>query len=197
MAELQDAFERDEDPLSAPPKGRRYTPESVGGLLKLFFRSLPNPAFPLKLYATFVKVGWGRPVMMICGASVLRPRLTRLPLPKRRQIGQLQDKSRRIVELKETLANYVPPAHANVLRVLMPFLLSVSEHADVNKMTIDNLALVFGPTLLRPNSLTVGLLSLSWSGACRWRGAFVVLLSTYPRLADTAPIPRRAPGTAV
>lgn len=46
----------DQDPLSNPPKGRKYTPESVGGLLKLFFRMLPNPAFPLKLYTTFIKV---------------------------------------------------------------------------------------------------------------------------------------------
>jgi hypothetical protein len=56
MAELREAFEMDQDPLHSPPKGRKYTSESVGGLLKLFFRMLPNPAFPLKLYTTFIKV---------------------------------------------------------------------------------------------------------------------------------------------
>lgn len=42
------------------------------------------------------------------------------------------------------------------MQVLMPFLKQVAQEADVNKMYIDNLALVFGPTLMRPHKAPVG-----------------------------------------
>lgn len=57
IAEMQAAFERDEDPLSQPNANKLYTVESVAGLLKLYLRSLPNPVFPAKLYNTFIAVG--------------------------------------------------------------------------------------------------------------------------------------------
>jgi hypothetical protein len=35
---------------------RKYNPEDVATLLKLYLRSLPNPVFPAKLYMTFAEV---------------------------------------------------------------------------------------------------------------------------------------------
>lgn len=55
LDELRAAFERDEDPLEDTASSA-YSVESVAGLFKLFFRMLPNPVFPRKLYSTFVAV---------------------------------------------------------------------------------------------------------------------------------------------
>eukprot|EP00039_Didymoeca_costata_P005783 m.84544 g.84544 ORF g.84544 m.84544 type:complete len:450 (+) comp12972_c0_seq1:427-1776(+) len=54
----------------------------------------------------------------------------------------------RTVKVKELLQK-LPKPHIALLQELIPFLLRVSQHSEENKMTIRNLAVVFGPTLLR------------------------------------------------
>lgn len=63
------------------------------------------------------------------------------------RIGALRDAAARVADLKTACAT-LPVAHRAVLRVLLPFLLRVARHAAVNRMTVANLAVVFGPTLL-------------------------------------------------
>lgn len=160
--ELEKAFEADEDLLAKADAPRLYTSESVAGLLKLYFRLLPNPVFPRKLYNTFVTVSLTFGISRVDSYLLFNPAwLVSLNFP---QIGQLKDQDRRIAELKETLSNYVPSAHVAVLQVLMPFLKEVAAESAVNKMSIDNLALVFGPTLLRPHARTV-----VWEALLLWR----------------------------
>uniref|UniRef100_A0A8C6J9X2 Uncharacterized protein n=1 Tax=Melopsittacus undulatus TaxID=13146 RepID=A0A8C6J9X2_MELUD len=47
------------------------------------------------------------------------------------------------------LLNCLPKAHQNLFQFLSAFLLKVATHSAVNFMTLENLAVVFGPTLFK------------------------------------------------
>uniref|UniRef100_UPI00398E5316 active breakpoint cluster region-related protein-like n=1 Tax=Pristiophorus japonicus TaxID=55135 RepID=UPI00398E5316 len=51
-----------------------------------------------------------------------------------------------------SLLNQLPQPNLNTFLYLMQHLKRVTEHEEVNKMTLHNLATVFGPSLLRPKS---------------------------------------------
>eukprot|EP00730_Choanoeca_flexa_P017148 TRINITY_DN8215_c0_g1_i2.p1 TRINITY_DN8215_c0_g1~~TRINITY_DN8215_c0_g1_i2.p1 ORF type:complete len:569 (+),score=121.02 TRINITY_DN8215_c0_g1_i2:102-1808(+) len=57
-----------------------------------------------------------------------------------------QDLDRQLYGLQLLVAQ-LPKAHAATLKVLLDFLMEVADKADVNKMTVANLAVVFAPTL--------------------------------------------------
>ncbi|KAM9264996.1 rho GTPase-activating protein 9 [Morus bassanus] len=57
-----------------------------------------------------------------------------------------QDQVERVAELVQSL----PPANYATLRYLLAHLCRVMERVDVNRMTRQNIGIVFGPTLLRP-----------------------------------------------
>ncbi|NXW63847.1 RHG15 protein, partial [Eurystomus gularis] len=54
------------------------------------------------------------------------------------------------VERAAALVRSLPPANYATLRYLLAHLCRVTEHVDVNRMTRQNIGIVFGPTLLRP-----------------------------------------------
>ncbi|NWZ28690.1 RHG15 protein, partial [Asarcornis scutulata] len=68
-----------------------------------------------------------------------------------------QEQVQRVAELVQSL----PPPNYATLRYLVAHLCRVMERADVNLMTRQNIGIVFGPTLLRPErepgSLAVGM----------------------------------------
>eukprot|EP01104_Vermistella_antarctica_P011350 TRINITY_DN3158_c0_g1_i2.p1 TRINITY_DN3158_c0_g1~~TRINITY_DN3158_c0_g1_i2.p1 ORF type:complete len:589 (+),score=112.43 TRINITY_DN3158_c0_g1_i2:277-2043(+) len=97
---------------------RTPDPHIISGLLKLYFRELPEPLLTFELYDDFVILG-------------------DLPVAGRR------------AALKQLLSQ-LPPAHIEVLKLLVFFLANVAAHASVNLMGVENLATVFGPNLLRP-----------------------------------------------
>ncbi|NWX08602.1 RHG15 protein, partial [Caloenas nicobarica] len=88
----------------------------VAGALKLFFRELPEPLVPYRLFDPFIEA-----------------------INRQEQIKQ-------VAELVQSL----PPANYATLRYLLAHLCRVMERADVNRMTCQNIGIVFGPTLLRP-----------------------------------------------
>ena len=49
------------------------------------------------------------------------------------------------------IKSHLPPQHINVLRFLLEFLNEISAKSDMNKMTVQNLSIVFGPTILIPS----------------------------------------------
>ncbi|XP_074021047.1 rho GTPase-activating protein 9 [Numenius arquata] len=102
----------------------------VTGALKLFFRELPEPLVPYRLFDSFIEA-------------------VKLPDP--------QEQVERVAELVQTL----PPPNYATLRYLLAHLCRVMERVDVNRMTRQNIGIVFGPTLLRPErepgSLAVGM----------------------------------------
>ncbi|EGD78302.1 hypothetical protein PTSG_12878 [Salpingoeca rosetta] len=99
-----------------------FNVSAVAGLLKLFLRELPNPVFTRNLHDTF------------------------------REIARLSNEDDRIAQLKETIANYLPTAHTEVLRDVLNLLHAVAERSEINKMSAANLAVVFAPTLMRKGS---------------------------------------------
>ncbi|XP_034551402.1 rho GTPase-activating protein 4a [Notolabrus celidotus] len=111
---LRDAFERGEDPLAE----QRFDLDSVAGVLKLYFRGLENPLFPIE------------------STSLLL------------EHAQIKNEAERAAQLKTVISCYPEPVII-VMRYLFAFLHHVSEYSDENMMQPYNLAVCFGPSLVR------------------------------------------------
>ncbi|XP_040008476.1 rho GTPase-activating protein 4-like [Xiphias gladius] len=111
---LRDAFERGEDPLAE----QRYDLDSVAGVLKLYFRGLENPLFPIESTNQLLEQ------------------------------SQIKDKTERAAQLKAIISSYPEPVII-VMRYLFAFLHHVSQYSDENMMQPYNLAVCFGPSLVR------------------------------------------------
>ena len=107
---------------SSCPEGitERTDVHSTCGLLKLFLRELPDPLLTFKFYEPFVYV----------------------------QRNQVFDLTTKLMHMKNLL-NALPEVNVTLLKELIQFLHKVAEHSAKNKMTMSNLAIVFGPELLR------------------------------------------------
>jgi len=92
----------------------------AAGVLKQYLRKLPEPLIPFSHYADFIRVGT-------------------LSLKDPSRNGKLRE-----------LMTKLPKVNLALLTYLMRFLKEVSKNSDVNKMTPDNIAIVFAPNLLRP-----------------------------------------------
>ncbi|XP_029025495.1 rho GTPase-activating protein 24 isoform X2 [Betta splendens] len=94
---------------------------TVASLLKLYLRELPEPVIPFSLYEEF----------LTCAKL----------LSKDDEMGKKE--LRRLVES-------LPPVNYNLLKYICRFLDEVQSYSGVNKMSVQNLATVFGPNILRP-----------------------------------------------
>ncbi|CAN9509623.1 unnamed protein product [Ophioblennius macclurei] len=92
---------------------------AVSGVLKLFFRELPEPLVPTELFQSLT------------------------------QAVEKQDLDSRLNSLLSLLQS-CPDANRHTFLYLLHHLRRVSEQQHVNKMSLLNLATVFGPSLLRP-----------------------------------------------
>ncbi|XP_028265950.1 SLIT-ROBO Rho GTPase-activating protein 3-like [Parambassis ranga] len=111
---LKDAFERGEDPLAE----RQYDLDSVAGVLKLYFRCLENPLFPIDSTGQLL------------------------------EHAQIKNEADRAAQLKTVISSYPEPVII-VMRYLFAFLHHVSQYSDENMMQPYNLAVCFGPSLVR------------------------------------------------
>ncbi|XP_070695772.1 rho GTPase-activating protein 4a isoform X2 [Pempheris klunzingeri] len=111
---LRDAFERGEDPLAE----QTCDLDSVAGVLKLYFRCLENPLFP------------------ISSTSLLL------------EHAQIKHEAERASQLKMVICSYPEPIIV-VMRYVFAFLHHVSQYSDENMMQPYNLAVCFGPSLIR------------------------------------------------
>ncbi|KAG7484571.1 hypothetical protein MATL_G00050810 [Megalops atlanticus] len=96
---------------------------TVASLLKLYLRELPEPVVPFSRYQHF----------LLCGKQ------------------SLTDRKQGLVELKRLL-HELPVANFNLLHYICQFLNEVQSYSSSNKMSIQNLATVFGPNILRPKA---------------------------------------------
>ncbi|XP_071323175.1 rho GTPase-activating protein 24 isoform X2 [Trachinotus anak] len=94
---------------------------TVASLLKLYLRELPEPVVPFHKYDEF-----------LASAKLLG---------KDDEMGMKE--LRRLVES-------LPPVNYNLLKYICRFLDEVQSYSGVNKMSVQNLATVFGPNILRP-----------------------------------------------
>ncbi|XP_073209470.1 protein FAM13C isoform X1 [Lepidochelys kempii] len=94
--------------------------DSVASILKLFLKELPVAVFPDNLQANLLKT--------------------------------FEDNKNHMAEctqyLKRLLSS-LPKAHYSLFQFLSTFLLKVASHSEMNHMTLENLAIVFGPTLFQ------------------------------------------------
>lgn len=111
---LRDAFEQGEDPLAE----QRYNLDSVAGVLKLYFRGLKNPLFPIESTSQLL------------------------------EYAQIKNDAERAAQLKTVVESYPEPIII-VMRYLFAFLHHVSQYSDENMMQPYNLAVCFGPSLVR------------------------------------------------
>ena len=94
----------------------------VAGVFKLYLRMLPEPLIPYSRYDAFIRV------------------------------GALKDKSKeaqRNADLRDQVMQ-LPTENYALLCSLVHFLVEVAAHHGNNKMTPENLAIVFAPNLIRP-----------------------------------------------
>ncbi|XP_067276755.1 rho GTPase-activating protein 22 isoform X3 [Pseudorasbora parva] len=94
---------------------------TVASLLKLYLRELPEPVIPFNKYEDF----------LTCAQLLL----------KDDEVG--------LGELVKQV-NTLPQANYNLLKYICKFLDEVQSHSNENKMSVQNLATVFGPNILRP-----------------------------------------------
>lgn len=111
---LRDAFEQGEDPLA----DQRYNLDSVAGVLKLYFRTLESPLFPIDSTTQLL------------------------------ECAQIKNEAERAAQLKVAITSYPEPIII-VMRYLFAFLHHVSQYSDENMMQPYNLAVCFGPSLVR------------------------------------------------
>ena len=122
---LKDYFESGDDPLLSPTaenSAEDYEVGAVAELLKLYFRELSEASLPSYLVHEFMDAHSSN---TIYGESYAK-------------------------KLKNSLSN-LPYSTMVTLRYLFAFLHSLTRFADENMMDAYNLAIVWGPTLLRPS----------------------------------------------
>ncbi|XP_040905059.1 rho GTPase-activating protein 22 isoform X2 [Toxotes jaculatrix] len=94
---------------------------TVASLLKLYIRELPEPIIPFSKYTQFLS----------CAQLLTK------------------DKEMGIIELGKQVKS-LPQVNYNLLKYICRFLDEVQSHSNENKMSVQNLATVFGPNILRP-----------------------------------------------
>ncbi|XP_041666840.1 rho GTPase-activating protein 24 isoform X2 [Cheilinus undulatus] len=94
---------------------------TVASLLKLYLRELPEPVIPFHKYDDF----------LACAKLLSK------------------DDETGMKELRR-LVDCLPPVNYNLLKYICRFLDEVQSYSGVNKMSVQNLATVFGPNILRP-----------------------------------------------
>ncbi|KAJ7426681.1 hypothetical protein WISP_13644 [Willisornis vidua] len=81
----------------------------------------------------------------------LQRRPTLQSLRERGYIKEIQDQAMRGRCIRDLVLS-LPPAHHDTMKVLFRHLCRVIEHKEENRMSVQSVAIVFGPTLLRPPS---------------------------------------------
>ncbi|NXF35309.1 RHG06 protein, partial [Nyctibius bracteatus] len=143
VQQLREEFDQGLDVLL----DERQCVHDVAALLKEFLRDLPEPLIPRELYGAFLST-----------AAMAGPA----------QLAALQ-----------LLLFLLPPCHSDTLHRLLRFLSEVARHAESsrgpdgqeipgNKMTVSNLATIFGPNILqkeKPGEKDAGAVSFEDSAA--------------------------------
>lgn len=101
-------------------------PHAVAGILKKFFRELPEPLFTFEHHNQFLET------------------------------IRLTDVSKKCAVIRELISS-LPSVNGAIISILIPFLKEISLQDSKNMMNIENLGIVFGPTLLRSSDEKMGM----------------------------------------
>lgn len=108
---------------------------SVAGLLKQFFRDLPDPLFTSQFYPDFINAARKIPLASL---SNVQPRRITAD-----DVTGIDDDIQRRDSL-HALVNNLPDAHYATLRALVLHLNKIQEHYLQNRMNAGNIAICFG-----------------------------------------------------
>ncbi|KAF4789660.1 Rho GTPase-activating protein 22 [Turdus rufiventris] len=128
VKDLQDSFDCGEKPLF----DSNTDVHTVASLLKLYLRELPEPVIPFAKYEDFLS----------CGQLLSKDEGEAKPPTS---VGQALGTQELVKQVKN-----LPQANYNLLKYICKFLDEVQAHSSINKMSVQNLATVFGPNILRP-----------------------------------------------
>uniref|UniRef100_F6YXW3 Rho-GAP domain-containing protein n=1 Tax=Ciona intestinalis TaxID=7719 RepID=F6YXW3_CIOIN len=125
----------------------QQSPHDVSGVLKYFLRQLPEPLMQFNLYPTFLDIAKDyQQVITSTNEAMAQAKEANLPMPDPPTRAFLDSFVLRLKETVETL----PLPNRNTLQYIISHLTRIASQSHDNKMTANNLAIVFGPTLLRP-----------------------------------------------
>ncbi|XP_062975368.1 GEM-interacting protein [Elgaria multicarinata webbii] len=110
-----------------------HSPHDITGVLKHFLKELSSPVLPYKLYDDFMALSRS------------------LQKTEGRTADDSETWSDPIKTTKDLLSK-LPATNYNTLRHLVAHLYRVAEKYEENKMSPNNLGIIFGPTLIRPPS---------------------------------------------
>lgn len=116
-------------------------PNVIANVVKLYMRQLPEPLMTFRLYNDFIRVGRS------------------CPAPGNDRPVDPGDETEAVSSLQQ-LAGQLPRYHYNTLGFLCQHLSRVAQHSETNNMPASNLAIVFGPTLLKTTEGSASLSSL-------------------------------------
>eukprot|EP01136_Pigoraptor_vietnamica_P013882 Opistho-1_new@55392 len=94
------------------------------------------------------------------------PVFTDILYPRFMEVGHITDYSERLAATR-TVVISLPQIYYTTVKFIFEHLRRVADHGDVNKMHANNLAIVFGPTLLRPMVATPASLIQETPYQCR------------------------------
>jgi hypothetical protein len=121
------------------PENFFHDVNSVAGLLKQFFRELPDPLLTAEHYASFIEAA----------SEYILPRMAP-PSLTCSSVENEDDIVRR--DSLHAIINALPDPNYATLRALTLHLNRVQENSFANRMNASNLAIVFGPTLMGANT---------------------------------------------
>ncbi|XP_012584658.1 PREDICTED: GEM-interacting protein isoform X2 [Condylura cristata] len=107
------------------------SPHDISSVLKRFLQELTDPVVPFHLYDAFISL-----------AKTLHADPGQYP--------GTPSPSPEIIRSLKTLLEILPKSNYNTLRHLVAHLFRVAAQFEENKMSANNLGIVFGPTLLQP-----------------------------------------------
>ncbi|XP_077973704.1 uncharacterized protein LOC120347891 isoform X2 [Styela clava] len=136
VKELQDSFDMGE----RPDFDKSTDVHTVTSLMKSFLRELPEPLVPFNLYSPLIDAA--KVVNPGSQSAVRRTNFTSVKDVEEPNVLKCRD------VIKSNL-QMLPKANFDLLRYLCRFLDEVQQHSERNKMDVANLALMFGPNIMR------------------------------------------------
>ncbi|XP_074238238.1 rho GTPase-activating protein 22 isoform X6 [Saimiri boliviensis] len=135
VRDLQDSFDCGEKPLF----DSSTDVHTVASLLKLYLRELPEPVVPFARYEDFLSC-----------AQLLTKDEGEGTLELAKQVSNLPQANYNLLRYICKASPSVDAAGSGKAQTLSRFLDEVQAYSNVNKMSVQNLATVFGPNILRP-----------------------------------------------
>ncbi|KAK2550182.1 Rho GTPase-activating protein 29 [Acropora cervicornis] len=115
-------------------------PHVIAAVLKLYLRQLPESLLTFRLYPEFIRVA-KESFSFICNSTTCKDAS---------ENEELRDEYDNLTKKLREVVMQLPTANRVTAERLIKHLKRVSEHVEDNAMPGSNLAIVFGPTLLRP-----------------------------------------------